>query len=158
MDAFSADMRVEEIGIKPRPYQRPHPQLYGDFTASMTTAKFWACYVGRPIVLAEDLYLCWTICSVYCDKAATHGHDIAPGDEAGWGGLMICAETDAEAQAQFADVKWFWDNWPEQFGQGMPKLVVGSPDTLCQEIEAVANAVPINECFLLIPQGLHTRD
>ena len=32
---------------------------------------------------------------------------------------MICAETDEEAQAQFADVKWFWDKWPEQFGQGM---------------------------------------
>ena len=46
----------------------------------------------------------------------------------------------------------------EQFGQGMSKLLVGSPDSLAQEIEAAANAVPINECFLLIPQGLHTRD
>ncbi len=154
----AADMRVDEIGIAPRPYQRPHPQLYGGFTASMTTAKFWARYAGRPIVLAEDLDFCRTIWSVYRDEAAAHGHDIAPGDEAGWGGLMICAETDAEAQAQFADVKWFWDKWPEQFGQGMPKLLVGSPDTLCREIEAAANAVPINECFLLIPQGLHTRD
>ena len=99
VDASAADMRVEEIGIKPRPYQRPHPQLYGGFTASMTTAKFWARYVGRPIVLAEDLDICRTICSIYRDQAAAHGHEIAPGDEAGWGGLMICAETDAEAQA-----------------------------------------------------------
>ncbi len=124
----------------------------------MTTAKFWAQYAGRPIVLAEDLDFCKTIWSVYRDEAAKHGHDIAPGDEAGWGGIMICAETDEEAQAQFADVKWFWDKWPEQFGQGMPKLLVGSPDSLAREIEAAANAGPINECFLLIPQGLHTRD
>ncbi len=154
----SADMRVGEIGIAPRPLQRPHPQLYGGFTASMTTAKFWAQYAGRPIVLAEDLDFCRMIWSVYRDEAAIHGHDIAPGNEAGWGGLMICAESDAEAHAQFADVKWFWDKWPEQFGQSMPKLLIGSPDTLCREIENAANAVPINECFLLIPQGLHTRD
>ena len=152
------DMRVSEVGIAPRPLQSPHPQLYGGFTASMTTAKFWAQYAGRPIVPAADLNFCKTIWSVYRDEAAKHSHDIAPGDEAGWGGLMICAETDEEAQAQFADVKWFWDKWPEQFGQGMPKLLVGSPDSLAREIEAAANAVPINECFLLIPQGLHTRD
>lgn len=154
----AADMTVSEIGIAPRPLQTPHPQLYGGFTASMTTAKFWAQYAGRPIVLAEDLDFCRTIWSVYRDEAAKFGHDIAPGDEAGWGGLMICAETDAEAQAQFEDVKWFWDKWPEQFGQGMPKLLVGSPDTISREIEAASKAVPINECFLLIPQGLHTRD
>ncbi|MEC8204601.1 MAG: hypothetical protein VX075_14060, partial [Pseudomonadota bacterium] len=52
----------------------------------------------------------------------------------------------------------FQDKWPEQFGQGMPKLLVGSPVSLAREIEAAANAGPINECFLLIPQGLHTRD
>ena len=121
------DMCVSEVGIAPWPLQSPHPQLYGGFTASMTTAKFWAQYAERPIVLAEDLDFCKTIWSVYRDEAAKHGHDIAPGDEAGWGGLMICAETDEEAQAQFADNKWFWDNWPEQFGQGMPKILVACP-------------------------------
>ena len=40
----------------------------------------------------------------------------------------------------------------------MPKLLVGSPDTISRDIEAASKAVPINECFLLIPQGLHTRD
>lgn len=154
----AADMAVSEIGIAPRPLQSPHPQLYGGFTASMTTAKFWAQYAGRPIVLAEDLDFCKTIWSVYRDEAAKFGHAITPGDEAGWGGLMICAETDEEAHAQFEDVKWFWDKWPEQFGQGMPKLLVGSPDTISRDIEAASKAVPINECFLLIPQGLHTRD
>jgi alkanesulfonate monooxygenase SsuD/methylene tetrahydromethanopterin reductase-like flavin-dependent oxidoreductase (luciferase family) len=152
------DMKVSEIGIAPRPLQRPHPQLYGGFTASMTTAKFWARYAGRPIVLAEDLDFCRTIWSVYRDEAATHGHDIAAGDEAGWGGLMICCETDAEAEAWFEDMNWFWEKWPIQFGQGLPKLLVGSPDTISREIEAAAKAVPINECFLLIPQGLHTRE
>ena len=61
-----------------------HPQLYGGFTASMTTAKFWAQYAGRPIVLAEDLNFCETIWFVYRDEAAKHSYNIALGDEAGW--------------------------------------------------------------------------
>ena len=74
------DMRISEVGIAPRPLQSPHPQLYGG--SSMTTAKFWAQYAGRPIVLAEDLNFCKTIWSVYRDEAAKHSHNIAPGDEA----------------------------------------------------------------------------
>jgi alkanesulfonate monooxygenase SsuD/methylene tetrahydromethanopterin reductase-like flavin-dependent oxidoreductase (luciferase family) len=33
----------------------------------------------------------------------------------------------------------------------------GSPDTLSRKIEAAAKAVPLNECFLIIPQGIHDR-
>jgi len=39
-----------------------------------------------------------------------------------------------------------------------PEVLVGSPDTLNRRIEAVAKAVPIDEAYLLIPQGLHTPD
>ena len=71
---------------------------------------------------------------------------------------MICAETDAKAQALFADWEWFWKSWATPFGQGMPGLLVGSPDTLNRKIEAVSKAVPIKEAFLLFPQGLHEAD
>ena len=40
----------------------------------------------------------------------------------------------------------------------MPELLVGSPDTLTRRIEEAAAAVPIEECFLLIPQGVHPRE
>ena len=69
---------------------------------------------------------------------------------------MICAETNAKAQALFEDMNWFWKTWATPFGQGMPELLVGSPDTLNRRIEEIANAVPIKEAFFLIPQGLHT--
>ena len=71
---------------------------------------------------------------------------------------MICAETDAKAQALLEDMRWFWRNWAEPFGQGLPELLVGSPDTLNRRIERVANAVPIDEAFLLIPAGIHTPE
>jgi alkanesulfonate monooxygenase SsuD/methylene tetrahydromethanopterin reductase-like flavin-dependent oxidoreductase (luciferase family) len=39
----------------------------------------------------------------------------------------------------------------------VPELLVGSPDTIARRIEAVHKRVPIDECVLLMPQGLHDR-
>ena len=153
----NADMRVDEIGIAPRPLQQEIP-LYGGFSASLRTAKFWARYKGRPIVLSgntEFLQLLWR---EWREEAAAYGHDVPPGQEACWGGIMICAETDARAQAQFEDMQWFWDTWATPFGQGVPELLVGSPDALNKRIERISRAVPIDEAFLLIPAGIHTPE
>ena len=152
-----ADMRVDEIGIAPRPLQAEIP-LYGGFSASLRTAKFWARYKGRPIVLSgntEFLQLLWR---EWRDEAEAYGHDVPSGEEACWGGIMICAETDARAQALFEDMQWFWDTWATPFGQGLPELLVGSPDTLNKRIERISKAVPIDEAFLLIPAGIHTPE
>ena len=152
-----ADMRVDEIGIAPRPLQAEIP-LYGGFSASLRTAKFWARYKGRPIVLSgntEFLQLLWR---EWRDQAEAYGHDVPSGKEACWGGIMICAETDAKAQALFEDMQWFWDTWATPFGQGLPELLVGSPDTLNKRIERISKAVPIDEAFLLIPAGIHTPE
>ena len=152
-----ADMRVDEIGIAPRPLQAEIP-LYGGFSASLRTAKFWARYKGRPIVLSgntEFLQLLWR---EWREEAEVYGHDVPPGKEACWGGIMICAETDARAQALFEDMQWFWDTWATPFGQGLPELLVGSPDTLNKRIERISKAVPIDEAFLLIPAGIHTPE
>ena len=149
------DMSINEIGIAPKPLQDSIP-LYGGFSASLRTAKFWAKYKGRPIVLSgntEFLSLLW---NEWRNEAEAHGHDIEPGDEACWGGIMVCAETDSKAWALFEDMKWFWDNWATPFGQDMPELLVGSPDTLNKQIDAINKTVPIKESFLLIPAGLHT--
>ncbi|MCY3822198.1 MAG: LLM class flavin-dependent oxidoreductase [Gammaproteobacteria bacterium] len=152
-----ADMRVEEIGIAPRPLQEEIP-LYGGFSASLRTAKFWARHKGRPIVLSGNTDFLQLLWREWREEAGGYGHDVPPGQEACWGGIMICAETDARAQALFEDMQWFWDTWATPFGQGVPELLVGSPDTLNKRIERIACAVPIEEAFLLIPAGIHTPD
>jgi len=151
----SEDMRISEIGIAPRPMQRPTPPLYGGFSASLRTAKFWAKYLGKPIVLAPDLELCKVLWNGYRDEAeGVYGHTVEAGAEAAWGGIMICAPSDAEAQAWAEEMKWFWDLWPTAFGQGAVNWLVGSPDTICRQIERAAATVSINEMFLLLPQGI----
>ena len=152
-----ADMHVAEIGIAPKPLQDSIP-LYGGFSQSVTTAKFWARYKGRPIILASNSDFLKVVWSAWTEEAQSHGHEVKPGDQACWGGAMICAQTDAKAWALFEDMKWFWEQRAIPFGQGFPELLVGSPDTLNKRIEKVAKAVPIDESYLLIPQGLHERE
>jgi alkanesulfonate monooxygenase SsuD/methylene tetrahydromethanopterin reductase-like flavin-dependent oxidoreductase (luciferase family) len=151
------DMRVDAIGIAPRPLQAEIP-LYGGFSQSLTTAKFWARYRGRPIILSGNTDFLQLLWQEWTEEARAHGHTVKPGDQACWGGIMICAETDAKAAALYEDMAWFWKTWATPFGQGLPELLVGSPDTLNKRIEEIGQAVPIDEAFLLIPQGLHTPD
>ena len=50
---------------------------------------------------------------------------------------MICAETDAAAEDQLEDMEWFWNRWSIPYGLPMPKLLVGSPDTIADRIEVL---------------------
>ena len=147
------NMAISEVGIAPKPLQNEIP-LYGGFSQSLTTAKFWAKYKGRPIVLSGNTDFLELLWKEWSDEAQRHGHIVEQGKQACWGGIMICAETDAKAQELYEDMAWFWKTWSTPFGQGLPELLVGSPDTLNKEIERVGKSVPIDEAILLIPQGI----
>ncbi len=158
-DGVAHDMRIERVGIAPRPLQTPHPPLYGGFAASMRTALFWAKYGGMPIVLTDNLKFYADLNHAYHEEASKHGKPVKPGRATAWGGIFICAPTDAEAQAQLRDMRWFWDQWATPFGQGLPELLVGSPDTISRRLEEVRRVIPDqDEVVLLIPQGLHGPD
>ncbi|MEC8923651.1 MAG: LLM class flavin-dependent oxidoreductase [Actinomycetota bacterium] len=152
------DMTIREIGIAPRPLQNPHPPLYGGFTMSMKTALFWAKYGGTPIVLSDRLDFCKSLWSAYREEAAGHHIEKPVGQEAAWGGIAVCAATDSDAQQQFQDMEWFWGKWGNQFGQGLPLKLVGSPDTISRQIEAAHQELGFDEIFLLIPQGIHSSE
>ena len=147
------NMAISEIGIAPKPLQNEIP-LYGGFSQSLTTAKFWAKYKGRPIVLSGNTDFLELLWKEWSDEAQRHGHTVEQGKQACWGGIMICAETDAKAQQLYEDMAWFWKTWSTPFAQGLPELLVGSPDTLNKEIERIGKSVPIDEAILLIPQGI----
>lgn len=147
------NMAISEIGIAPKPLQDEIP-LYGGFSQSLTTAKFWAKYKGKPIVLSGNTDFLELLWKEWSDEAERHGHTVEQGKQACWGGIMICAETDQKAQKLYEDMAWFWKTWSTPFGQGLPELLVGSPDTLNKEIERIGKTVPIDEAILLIPQGI----
>jgi len=152
------DMKIHQIGVAPRPLQTPHPPLYGGFANSMRTATFWARYGGKPLVLTDNIPFFVKLCDAYQAEAARHGRAVKRGHEAGWGGIFICAPTDAQAQAWLKDMMWFWNQWSIPFGNGVPELLVGSPDTISRRLDEVHKQIPVEEVVLLIPQGIHDRD
>ena len=99
-------------------------------------------------MLSENLEFCKLLWSKYPDEAERWGHTVADGDQAAWGGVMICAPTDAEANAWAEDMLWFWDKWAVPFGNPRPKLLIGSPDTISAMIEEAAStfAVTTRSC------------
>jgi len=152
-------MNVSEIGVAPRPLQHPHPPLYGGFAASLRTAVFWAKYGGKPIVLTDNLDFYGHLLQAYRQAAEGHGVAVARGQEAAWGGICICAPTDEQAQEWAKDMLWFWNSWAVPFGQGLPELLVGSPDTISRRLDEVKKRFPEqDEVVLLFPQGIHERE
>ena len=83
-----ANMAISEIGIAPKPLQSEIP-LYGGFSQSLTTAKFWAKYKGRPIVLSGNTDFLELLWKEWRDEAQRHGHIVEQGKQACWGGIMI---------------------------------------------------------------------
>ena len=90
--------------------------------------------------------------------AEQHGRTIPVGEEAAWGGYLVLADTQAQAEAWAHDCLWFWDTWSLPFGQGHPPLLIGDADTVSHMIEEASKHVPFNEVFCLFGQGLLERD
>src|SRR4051812_28978959 len=104
--------------------------------------------------MSGNLDVCDLLWSTYREESRKWGHDIVAGREAAWGGLLLCAPTDSEAKERFEDFEWFWNRWSVPFGNQMPELLVGSPDTISARIEAAQQRFGPGEAFLIVPQGI----
>ena len=68
--------------------------------------------------MASDLDFLKALWNAYRKEAEEkYDYSPTPGDEAAWGGLMICAKTDNEAEQLAHDMKWFWEKWAVPFGR-----------------------------------------
>jgi alkanesulfonate monooxygenase SsuD/methylene tetrahydromethanopterin reductase-like flavin-dependent oxidoreductase (luciferase family) len=97
---------MSEVGIAPPPLQKPHPPLYGGFTASLRTVLFWAKYGGKSVVLAENFDFCDSLWRAYREEAPKFGHPIPHGDAAGWGGIVMCADNETSGIQYTGEVVW----------------------------------------------------
>jgi len=153
----SADGRVREIGIAPRPLQTPIP-LYGGFTNSLRTILYWARMGGKPIVMSDNMEFCTLCWTSYRDEAERHGRTVREGEEAAWGGYLVVADSAAQANEWAEDCLWYWKTWCVPFGRAMPPLLIGDADAVSRRIETVARHVKSNEMFFLFGQGILDRD
>jgi len=165
MEAYTAwgegvtpEMRIDKIGIAPRPYQDPHPPLYAGFTHNTESIRYWAREGGKPIVILLQEDLCQRLQAIYREEAEGAGRSVAPGSELALGGQLILTENKSDLAALERDAKWFWDSWGVPFGLGAPEALVGDPDSVSRKIEQAIERIGTDEIFFLLGDGLFPRD
>jgi alkanesulfonate monooxygenase SsuD/methylene tetrahydromethanopterin reductase-like flavin-dependent oxidoreductase (luciferase family) len=169
---------VRQIGVVPKPLQKPHPPIFQPFASSENSIR-WCAREGVTAIL-PPMYLGLQnhLYEVYREEAAAHGRTLAPGEGLGVLRDVIVADTDAEALelwahgAAFCGAAWFA---PFHFGdvliepgvaerptpQSMIEdgmLLVGSVDTVTRSLERLQRDTPVNWLFAwqyngLIPNG-----
>lgn len=144
---------VREIGIAPRPYQSPHPPIYGAFAHSMRTIDMWAREGGKPIVMANQMEFCEALWNRYAQTAAEAGRDVPREDVAAWGGVLILADTKEKQEQLKAEHDWYWHTWFLPFSQGYANVIMGTPDEISRQIEDAQQRLGFNELFLQFGQG-----
>ncbi len=169
---------VRQIGVVPKPLQKPHPPIFQPFASSENSIR-WCAREGVTAIL-PPMYLGLQnhLYEVYREEAAAHGRSLALGEGLGVLRDVIVADTDAEALelwahgAAFCGAAWFA---PFHFGDvlvdpangerptpqsmidsGM--LLVGSVDTVTRSLERLQRDTPVNWLFAwqyngLIPNG-----
>jgi alkanesulfonate monooxygenase SsuD/methylene tetrahydromethanopterin reductase-like flavin-dependent oxidoreductase (luciferase family) len=159
------------VGVVPKPLQRPHPPLFQPFASSERSIRWCAAEnvtaILPPLHPRNEAHLY----EVYAQASGR-----ALGDGIGVLRDVIVADTDDEALALWADSGIFCGSaWFEPFGfsQGlgdpdsgqMPELrasglaLVGSPDSVCRQLEALLTRLPVRWLFAWTYNGLipHTK-
>jgi alkanesulfonate monooxygenase SsuD/methylene tetrahydromethanopterin reductase-like flavin-dependent oxidoreductase (luciferase family) len=169
---------VRQLGVVPKPLQKPHPPIFQPFAASDRTIRWCAREDVTAILAPVHPTLEQQLYEVYREEAAENGRDLQPGEGLGVLRDVIVADTDEEAFALWRDsgafvgAAWFE---PFHFGDaladpetgeriGVPEMLekglmlVGSPDTVTRQIEAMLSYLPVQRIFAWQYIGLIPHD
>jgi alkanesulfonate monooxygenase SsuD/methylene tetrahydromethanopterin reductase-like flavin-dependent oxidoreductase (luciferase family) len=165
---------VRQIGVVPKPLQKPHPPLFQPFASSENTIR-WCAREGVTAIL-PPMYVALQnrLYEVYQDEAARVGRTLAPGEGLGVLRDVIVADTDEEAMAlwhnagAFCGAAWFAPfhfgdvlrepgraepmRPPEMMEQGL--LLAGTVDTVTRQMERMLAATPVQWLFAWQYNGL----
>ncbi len=165
---------VRQIGVVPKPLQKPHPPLFQPFASSEATMRWCARENVTAILPPMYLGLQDHLYEVYQEEAAAIGRELAPGEGLGVLRDVIVADTDAEALElwahgpAFCAAAWFvpfgFDRVlrePGREAQLTPQelldkalILVGSPDTVAGQMETLLGQTPVRWLFAWTYNGL----
>lgn len=168
------DNIVRQVGVVPKPLQKPHPPIFQPFASSENTIR-WCAREGVTAIL-PPMYLGLQnrLFEVYREEAAAQGRSLRPGEGLGLLRDVIISDTDEEAQhlwatgAAFCGAAWFapfhfgdvlrepgqaeGPSREEMLSNGM--LLVGSVDTVTRQLERLLSDTPVEWIFAWIYNGL----
>jgi alkanesulfonate monooxygenase SsuD/methylene tetrahydromethanopterin reductase-like flavin-dependent oxidoreductase (luciferase family) len=169
---------VRQIGVVPKPLQKPHPPLFQPFASSENTIRW--CAREHVTAILPPMYLGMQnqLYDVYREEAATHGRSLEAGEGLGVLRDVVVADSDQEALAlwqqgaAFCGAAWFapfgfWRGYTEPGRTEMlsPQelmerglILVGTVDSVCRQMEAMVQGTPIRWLFAWTYNGLMPHD
>ena len=153
-----ADGTLREIGIVPKPFQKPYPPIYAPFTFSATTARFWAREGGTPVVLSDDLEFCQFLFQAYLEEAQGAGRDLKRGQGVAMGATLCLGETEQQAQEMREQFDWLFQSWFVPFGFPPGLVFQGTPEKVTEQIRDLHQALGFEELFLWLCTGLFEHE
>jgi alkanesulfonate monooxygenase SsuD/methylene tetrahydromethanopterin reductase-like flavin-dependent oxidoreductase (luciferase family) len=165
---------VRQIGVVPKPLQKPYPPIFQPFASSENTIR-WCAREGVTAIL-PPMYLALQnrLYDVYREEAEAAGRTLAPGEGLGVLRDVIVADSDEEAMALWANGPAFCGAaWFAPFGFGnvlndparterlTPQdmvengmLLAGSVDTVTRSLERLQRDTPVRWLFAWTYNGL----
>ncbi|HYZ92135.1 MAG TPA: LLM class flavin-dependent oxidoreductase [Actinomycetota bacterium] len=154
-----ADGRLVEIGVVPKPVQKPHPPLMQPFAFSESTIRWCARENVMPVLAPVNAALESQLFGVYADTSG-----LPAGEQMGVLRDVVVADTDEEAlnlwanSGAFVGGAWFS---PFGFTAAIPEpgetsdditpqllidrslVLVGSVDTVSRQLESLLDRLPL---------------
>ena len=171
------DNIVRQIGVVPKPLQRPHPPIFQPFASSERTIR-WCAREGITAIL-PPMYPAMQnrLYEVYHEEAAACGRDLKPGEGLGVLRDVLIADSEAEAMetwyrtAAFCGGAWFapfgFSEALREPGADRPMgpqemkdnglLFVGTVDDVKHQMQRMLDITPVSWIFMWQYNGLMTQ-
>lgn len=153
---MAADGTLTEIGLVPRPVQKPHPRVFTPLAFRMTTALFWVGQGGTAVCFADRDDFMRTAYDVLTEEAEKAGLVREAGPLAP-GAFLMVGKTREEAETLRADFAWLFDHAYSvpPYNIPMGRVFLGTPDEVSKQIEDLLKIAPFDEIFVWHNLGLH---
>jgi len=155
---------LRKISVVPKPYQKPHPQLFQALTTNEETIR-WAAREGVvPMVFLPFPDLAVQGAGFYREEAAKAGRTLARGESVGLARLMYIANTREQALESARNGSIFvYRQFHSKFYKQIPTTIepfidanvafVGSVDDLRRKMESVRERMNPEYFMILVDQG-----
>jgi alkanesulfonate monooxygenase SsuD/methylene tetrahydromethanopterin reductase-like flavin-dependent oxidoreductase (luciferase family) len=169
---------VKQVGVVPKPLQKPHPPLFQPFAASEATIRWCARENVTAILPPMYLEMQNRMYEVYQEEAEGCGRTLARGEGLGVLRDVIVADSDEEALQMwargpaFCGAAWFapfgFDRVLREPGREAPLtphemldrslVLAGTPDSVSRQLERLLEQTPVRWLFAWTYNGLVPHD
>lgn len=153
------DGSLFELGIVPRPLQQPYPRIFAPLAFRMTTAKFWVGEGATAVCYTANDDFLRTAYDVLTERAEQTRVPRVAGPLAPAAFLLLGKDKE-EVEALRDDYEWLFSTvyTVPPFNVPPGRLLIGTPDEVCYQIEHILSIAPFDEMFLWHNIGIHDRD